>query len=57
MAAPLIAQCVRHYECKVVHRNDVTDAGITAEIRSGAYANGDLHRLYYGEILRTVERA
>ncbi len=56
VAAPLIAQCVRHYECKVVHRNDVTDAEITAEIRSGAYSGGDLHRLYYGEILRSTER-
>ena len=56
VAVPLIEQCVRHYECRVVHRNDVSDAEITPELRSGAYAGGDLHRIYYGEILRTVER-
>jgi flavin reductase (DIM6/NTAB) family NADH-FMN oxidoreductase RutF len=55
--APLIGQCERFYECRVVHRNDVLDAEIDAEIRSSAYAGGDFHRLYYGQVLRTAERA
>jgi flavin reductase (DIM6/NTAB) family NADH-FMN oxidoreductase RutF len=54
---PLIQQCVRHYECTVVHRNDVLDAEIDPEIRSGMYPKGDLHRLFYGHILRATERA
>ncbi len=54
---PLIGQCIRHYECKVVHRNDVSDAEIDPEIRSGAYPKGDLHRLFYGHVLRVTERA
>jgi flavin reductase (DIM6/NTAB) family NADH-FMN oxidoreductase RutF len=57
VGAPLIEQCVRHYECRVVHRNDVVDAALEAEIRAGAYPQGDFHRLFYGEILRTSERA
>ncbi|KPK65448.1 MAG: hypothetical protein AMK73_02980 [Planctomycetes bacterium SM23_32] len=56
VGAPLIGQCVRHYECRVVHRNDVVDAAIDAEIRSQAYAKGDFHRLYYGQVLRTAAR-
>ena len=56
VAAPLIEQCVRHYECTVIHRNDVVDAAIDAQIRSDAYAKGDFHRLYYGQILRVTER-
>ncbi len=55
--APLIGQCVRHYECKVVHRNDVADAALSPEIRAEAYPQGDLHRIYYGQILRVTERA
>ena len=52
---PLIEQCVRHYECRVVHRNDVLDAEIDPKIRSEAYKAGDFHRLYYGQVLRVAE--
>jgi flavin reductase (DIM6/NTAB) family NADH-FMN oxidoreductase RutF len=54
---PLIGQCIRHYECKVVHRNDVSDAEIAPQIRTDAYPKGDLHRLFYGHVLRVTERA
>jgi flavin reductase (DIM6/NTAB) family NADH-FMN oxidoreductase RutF len=54
---PLIGQCIRHYECKVVHRNDVLDAEIAPQIRADAYPKGDLHRLFYGHVLRVTERA
>lgn len=54
---PLIKQCVRHYECAVVHRNDVLDAEIHPEIRSALYPKGDLHRLFYGHVLRVTEQA
>ena len=54
---PLIAECTRHYECRIVHRNDVSDAALDPEIRADAYPRGDLHRVYYGQILRTAERA
>ncbi len=54
--APLIAECVRFYECKVVHVNDLVDAAIDPEIRSGAYPKGDFHRLYFGQVLRVAER-
>ncbi|MHC4479687.1 MAG: flavin reductase family protein [Planctomycetota bacterium] len=57
VGVPLIGQCVRHYECRVVHRNDVVDAEIAGEIRDDAYPRGDFHRLFYGQILRTTERA
>jgi len=57
VSVPLIGQCVRHYECRVVHRNDVLDAEIADEIRASAYPQGNFHRLFYGQILRTTERA
>jgi flavin reductase (DIM6/NTAB) family NADH-FMN oxidoreductase RutF len=56
VSAPLIAECRRFYECRVVHYNDLSDAALDAEVRSACYPNGDLHRLYYGQILRACEQ-
>ncbi len=54
---PLIDQCTMHYECRVVHRNDVLDSQLDPKVRSDCYGSGDLHRIYYGQILRTLVRA
>jgi flavin reductase (DIM6/NTAB) family NADH-FMN oxidoreductase RutF len=53
---PLLAECRRFYECRVVHYGDLRDAELPAEVRTKFYARGDLHRIYYGHILRAVER-
>jgi flavin reductase (DIM6/NTAB) family NADH-FMN oxidoreductase RutF len=55
IGAPLIEQCVRHYECRVVHCNDVLDAALDPEVRAECYPGGDLHRVYHGQILRVTE--
>jgi flavin reductase (DIM6/NTAB) family NADH-FMN oxidoreductase RutF len=59
VGAPGIAECPVIYECEVVHTNDVVNASLDPEIVAGAYPGGDLHRLYYGEILavRAAENA
>ena len=49
--SPIIEECVIHYECKVVHNNDVIPGALLPEIVSEAYPKGDFHRLYFGEIL------
>jgi len=51
--APIIEECAIHYECRVVHRNDLLPETLAAEIDRSAYASGDYHRVYYGEILAT----
>ena len=48
---PVIEQGVVHYECRVVHTNEVIPANLAADIQSSAYANGDYHRVYFGEVL------
>jgi len=50
---PLIKECAIHYECRVVHRNDVRPDELARTIITGVYAQGDFHRVYFGEILRT----
>jgi len=50
--SPIIEECVIHYECKVVHKNDVIPDELAKAIVSSAYPKGDFHRLYFGEILK-----
>jgi len=52
--APVVAQCPVVFECQVVHSNDVLPAKLADEIMSGAYIDGDFHRVYYGKILAAL---
>ena len=49
--APIVEQCVVHYECRAVHRNDLAPAAITQAIIDQFYPRGDFHRVYFGEIV------
>jgi flavin reductase (DIM6/NTAB) family NADH-FMN oxidoreductase RutF len=49
--SPIIEECAVHYECRVVHKNDVIPDELAEEIISRAYPKGDFHRIYFGEIL------
>ena len=49
--APMVAECPIVYECHVVHSNDVLPDKLADEILSGAYVDGDFHRVYFGKIL------
>lgn len=48
---PIITQCVVHYECKVVHRNDITATQLDEDIQHSTYPSSDFHRVYYGHIV------
>lgn len=55
---PAIAQAVLHYECRVLHRNDVLPAHLAEEIRTGGvYSDGCFHRIYFGEVLAAYAQA
>jgi flavin reductase (DIM6/NTAB) family NADH-FMN oxidoreductase RutF len=49
--APGAAECPLVYECKVVHTGDVLEQRLAREIVDSAYAGGDFHRVYFGEIV------
>lgn len=55
--APVIAESVIAYECKVVHKNDVIPAEIAEAIIGEFYPEGDFHRVYFGEILNVQAEA
>jgi flavin reductase (DIM6/NTAB) family NADH-FMN oxidoreductase RutF len=48
---PIIQECVVHYECRVLHRNDVIPDALAQAVLDDAYAQGDFHRVYFGEIV------
>ena len=51
--APTVGECPLVYECQVMHSNDVLPDRLADEILSGAYVDGDYHRVYWGKILAT----
>jgi len=48
---PIIEQGIIHYECVVVHKNDVQPQFLAKEIAESAYPQGNYHRVYFGEIV------
>jgi flavin reductase (DIM6/NTAB) family NADH-FMN oxidoreductase RutF len=48
---PIIEECVVHYECRIVHKSDVVPGALVQAILDDAYAQGDFHRVYFGEIV------
>lgn len=48
---PVIEECIIHYECRVLHHNDILPLTLAEEVAASAYPEGDYHRLYYGEIV------
>jgi len=49
--APIIKECVVHYECRMLHRNDLVPEALAQAVREEFYPRGDFHRVYFGEIV------
>jgi len=49
--APIIKECVVHYECRTLHRNDIVPESLAQAVRDECYPSGDFHRIYFGEIV------
>ena len=47
----IVAECPLHIECVVRHVQDMTGDLLDENVRLRAYPKGDLHRLYFGEIM------
>lgn len=48
---PVIKECVVHYECRTLHRNDLEPKALVQAVSEEFYASGDFHRVYFGEIV------
>ena len=49
--APIIGESLIAYECRTVMTNEVIPDRLDLAIRNSAYASGDFHRVYFGNIL------
>jgi len=48
---PIVEECLIHYECRVVHSNDLMPKVMPSKIRRTMYPRGDYHRFFFGEIV------
>jgi flavin reductase (DIM6/NTAB) family NADH-FMN oxidoreductase RutF len=48
---PIVKECILHFECQIVNKNDLIPSDLAASIVSSLYPKGDFHRVYFGEIL------
>lgn len=53
--APIVAECGLHYECKVRLVQMMTADRMDPGVLRLAYPNGDLHAMFFGEILTCYE--
>lgn len=53
---PHIAECALYYECRTIHKNNVDAERLDPSIPQQYYPGGDLHTIYYGEILGAYKR-
>jgi len=51
VASSVIEECVLHYECSVVHKNDLDPSTLAPGIARSAYPDGDFHRVFFGEVV------
>jgi flavin reductase (DIM6/NTAB) family NADH-FMN oxidoreductase RutF len=49
--SPIIKECVVHYECRTLHRNDLAPEALAQAVREEFYPSGDFHRVFFGEIV------
>jgi len=56
ISIPHLKQATVVYECSVVHRNDVIGEALKESIHQHYYDQGDLHTLYFGEILAVFRK-
>ncbi|MGC9529406.1 MAG: flavin reductase family protein [Candidatus Bipolaricaulaceae bacterium] len=54
----LLAPCELHYECRVVARASLAPQGLVSdELQARHYPSGDLHTLFFGEVVAAWRRA
>ena len=53
VTTPIIGECELHYECKIVYKQEMSPHLLSKDVIESAYANGDYHTIYYGEIVAT----
>ncbi len=48
---PILADCIQHYECKVIYKQAMEPGNIIQGVKDRYYSKDDYHVVYYGEIV------
>jgi len=56
ISAPLIKECPLHLECKVIYKKGMDENFLDPKVKEASYPKGDLHVIYYGEIVSCSEK-
>jgi flavin reductase (DIM6/NTAB) family NADH-FMN oxidoreductase RutF len=51
VSAPIVRECGLHFECKVRLMQKMSAGGMSAEILASSYPKGDMHTMFFGEII------
>lgn len=51
LSTPFIGGCSLYFECKTLYKQEMDLALLDESTRKRWYANGDIHTIYYGEIV------
>ncbi|MGI6686645.1 MAG: flavin reductase family protein [Bacillota bacterium] len=51
ISAPSIKECSLHLECKVLYKQGMNETFLDPKVKDISYPNGDLHVMYFGEIV------
>lgn len=57
LEVPTLAECPVHYECRILHTNEVDPATLDGDIARACYGSGDYHTVYWGEIVGVYRQA
>lgn len=52
----IVDNCNLYYECKIVYKQDMDPKMVDKAVAEQAYANGNYHTVYYGEIVASYEK-
>ncbi len=55
VAAPIVKECGLHFECQVHLVQAMTEDRMSPAVLRAAYPHGDLHTMFFGEILACYE--
>ena len=56
VAVPVIGECDRHYECKVIYQQEMLPEALDSADNNKWYTDGDYHTLYFGEVVASYSR-
>jgi flavin reductase (DIM6/NTAB) family NADH-FMN oxidoreductase RutF len=51
ISVPYIKECPVHYECRIIHKNKVSENTLDPGLDSSFYPDRDVHTVYFGKIL------